>query len=161
MHHNHITIPRLLSGIFLLLTTLSACENKQELDTRMDEISGNYQLSSFLIGGTNQLRSLPLLERDAASSARVYANGKDWIFEYTLPIPNSVSGGNAPFSYHRIRQRILWDRQFGEYFFYRLEKEDLSGTGLEPSTVRMSVQNNYIIFSSEPDHLSWEWVKVR
>ena len=155
-----LKLPGLLIGI-LLLTVLTACESKQELDTRMDEISGYYQMTGILLGGVNQISSLPMLERDAASSARVYASGNDWIFEYTLPIPNTVSGGNAPFSYHRIRQRIIWDRQIGAYFFFRLEKEDLSGTGLEPASVIVSFQNRHIQFTSEPDRLAWAWVKVR
>lgn len=151
----HLPWRRFLSGI-LLLAALTGCESKQELETRMDEISGNYRLTAIYSGTLNQINTLPVEGRDAITSARIFASGKDWIFEYTLPIMVGSS-----FISHRIRQHIVWDRQLGAYYFYRLEENDLAGTGIDPSLVRMTLQGNTITFKTVTGNYGWAWTKIR
>jgi len=142
MNHMFPRLLRLLSGA-LLAAMLLSCETRQELQTRMDEISGEYRLTEMLVGISDWTKNIPENERNAATSARIYPAGKDWIFEYTLPIPNKTviytwDDEGVHFSYHKVRQRIIWDRALGAYFLYRLSDTDLPSV-FDPDLVRMEI----------------------
>ncbi len=148
-----------------LAVCLAACESKQELQTRMDDISGEYRLTGLSIGNLNLLDLIPREELEVIAVARIYGEGKEWIFEYTLPTITSTerSGGSSRniFHYHQVRQPIVWDQQLGKYFFYRLEESDLSGSGIDPASVAMQIKGNSISFNSTANPLFCSWIKSR
>ena len=155
---------RMMKTLFYFLVGLmaavgmSSCETRKELESRMDEIAGTYQLARFYSAAkTNRLDEIPQAERDAAT-ARIFPNGKGWVFEYTLPF---VSSDGAGFSYHRVRQPIVWDPQLGQYCFYQLEPSDFTGYGIDPAYVTMSIEDGEITFKYTPRQYICVWSKTR
>ena len=158
------TFPRLLLGA-LLVCSLAACETKQELQTRMDDLAGEYRLVSMSFGSSNQIDLIPREELNVIANARVFGEGREWIFEYTLPIMTRIplpdGSSKYIFHYHQVRQPIIWDQQLGGYFFYRLEESDLSGCGLDPSFVTMHIAGRTISFHCSTGRLYCSWIKSR
>ena len=147
-----------LVGLIVAAGMLSSCETRKELDSRMDEIVGEYRLAGFYsVAYADRLDEIPKAERDAAT-ARIFPNGKGWIFEYTLPF---ISSDGTGFSYHRVRQSIVWDPQLGQYCFYQLEASDFTGYGIDPAYVTMSIGDGEITFKYSPHRYTCIWSKKR
>ena len=152
---------RILSAFLLLpaLLALGACQTKQALDTRMEEIAGEYRLQSISDNLGHYLSRMDDAERAAVSSARVVkVHPGAWIFEYTLPIRS----GMDTFRYHHLVQEITWDQSFGCYFFSRLSEEDLDPTGFEPDHITVEVlSHGTIVFHNLRNGTVCEWVKIQ
>ena len=124
----------------------------------MAEITGNYRLARFYsVANIDRINEIPQAELDAAT-ARIFPNGKGWVFEYTLPFASSDGSG---FSYHRVRQTILWDPQLGQYCFYQLEASDFAGLGIDPAYVTMSIGDGEIKFIYSPRKYTCVWDIIR
>ena len=151
------TFPRLLLGA-LLVCSLAACETKQELQTRMDDISGEYRIAQVQYGMTDYVNSIPD-EELAYVKARIYPDGEDWIVEYPLPLlelgMHASSHQKQDFTYHQIHQRVIWDRELGMYLFSRLGVDDLPGGGYEPDMIRVGFQSKSFYFHHKNYRVSW------
>lgn len=152
----------LLSAAVLLLSLLSlgACQSKRALDTRMEEIAGDYRLQSISDPRRSYLPEMPAAEREAVSAARITRAGKDgtWVFEYTYPIPLSAQGG---FQYHRMVQELTWDQSFGWYFFTRLTEEDLRSTGFAPEDITVEMRGHgTVVIRNNLTHITCEWTRL-
>ena len=147
-----------LVGLIVAAGMLSSCETRKELESRMDEIVGEYRLAGFYsVAYADRLDEIPKAERDAAT-ARIFPNGKGWIFEYTLPL---VSSDNSGFSYHRVRQPIVWEPQLGEYYFYQLDESDFAGCGIDPAFVSLTYNREEITFQYSLRRYTCIWGKIR
>lgn len=152
----------LLYAIVLLPTLLSlgACQTKQALDTKMEEIAGDYRLQSISDSRRSYLPEMTAAEQEAVSAARITRAGKDgtWVFEYTYPIPHPTQGG---FQYHRMVQELTWDQSFGCYFFTRLTEEDLRSTGFAPEDITVEMRGHgTVVIRNNQTHITCEWVHL-
>ena len=152
----------LLHAIVLLtaLLGLGACQTKQALDTKMEEIAGDYRLQSVSDPRRSYLPEMPAAEREAVSAARITRAGKDgtWVFEYTYPIPHPAQGG---FQYHRMVQELTWDQSFGCYFFTRLTEEDLQSTGFAPEDISVEIrEHGTIVIHNNQTYITCEWTRL-
>lgn len=155
MFRNHNIIPRLLVGI-LLLAALTGCESKQELETRMAEISGDYYLSS--VNRTDAKKVFTEEELAIVSDARVFPHGNEWIFEATIPFPDfDKSSPGSKYDYRQLRKSLIWDQEFGAYFFYRFSDDELPDY-FDPTLARLLVENNHITFFYKNNY-QYVWYK--
>lgn len=135
-----------------------SCESKQELQDRMDAIAGEYRLAAMVIGTFDFIYNLPQAEKNAAS-ARIFQDGNGWIVEYTVPFLVKASSP-LEVSLHRIRQRIVWDRQLADYLISDLTPDDLPQDLFNPAAARLKISastegKSTILFSHTSISATW------
>jgi hypothetical protein len=151
---------RILKLFFLstiLVCCVSACETKQALERQMDKIVGDYRLEIYPDELDAWAARNPA-KMNAVLTAHLFQDGDEWLFEYVVPLSG---GGSGTPSFHQIRQRIFWDRQLGDYFFYPLATSDLPA-GMKAESVSTRISTSYIYFSSsESPKVYLIWTKTR
>ena len=150
MGHFHLLFPKILLAV-LLAAMFCACESQLVLESRMNDVVGEYRLET--IGGEPALvkRISQKYEQELAaiSIAKLFPHEGDWIFDYTIPI---ISGEALHF--HHIQQRIVWDRQLGGYYFDRLQASDLP-SGWDPDKASIKMEGRTVEFSGNDCVAIW------
>ena len=138
-----------LCVIVALATVLPSCESSQEMDDCMERVAGEYVLAQFPAPSDGSISVKYSKEIDAASKARLFRLGDEWYFEYTLPLFN----GDA-FRFHHIQQRVIWDRQLGAYYFFRLRDSDLP-EGWDTDGVNIAFRDRVVVLTGNQLDFSW------
>ena len=132
-----------------MLPFLFSCESDQALNDRMDRIEGDYLLSIYYEPVRGILSEKYPKELAAIVVARVIPCDGKWYFDYTLP----VFYGDKP-AFHHIQQRIVWDRQLGRYYFYKLTEKDLP-EGWDLEDIGMDFDNRTITLYGNQTRYEW------
>ncbi len=145
--------------VFLLaVLVLAACSDRLDVaEQKMQEIAGDYLLTSLSDRHDSYLKQLPDTERESIQHARLAKSASDglWYFEYTLPV--QVSG--AQFRYHKVSQEILWEPAFGQYLVETLSEGDLEAIGFKPNNVSLELSGDKITFWYLELNLACVWRK--
>ena len=145
--------------VFLLAAlTLTACSDQLDIaEQKMQEIAGDYLVTSISDRRYIYLPEIPAAERETFQHARQAKSGSDdrWYFEYTLPVP--VSGNQ--FTYQRLSQEIIWEPAFGQYFIGSLTDKDLAAIGYEPGDVSLEMKTGKITFWYLEQNLAVIWTR--
>ena len=144
--------------IVLSLVSLLACSDKMDLaEQKMQEIAGDYLMTSLSDRTESYLAQLPAAEREAIQHARLAKSPADdtWYFEYTLPV--HVSG--LRFNYFKISQEIRWEPAFGSYFTGLLIEKELGPTGHTAEDVSLELKADKITFWFLEENLACVWKK--
>jgi hypothetical protein len=142
-----------LLPLLILFFALTSCQKVS--DARMEDIAGEYRLTSVSDPRSSFLEGLPEAERNAIIPARI-SRAEDagcWVFEYSLP----TDAGQGHFSCRRILQEVIWEPSFGRYLFRRLTAEDLQGTELDPAVIRVEFKSGSIVATNTSTLLVCTW----
>lgn len=99
---------------------MSSCAGDSFVDSKMEEIAGDYTILSAAIGG-HLIDVYSLAE--AGRHARLYKEKGGWFFEFRLPA--SVSDGEVRL--RSCKQEITYEPLLGDYLFVLPTEGDFMG----------------------------------
>ena len=107
-------------GLTVLL--LTGCESLSHRDGKMEEIAGQYKLSSVEQSGSPSLPSF----LSSSLTAEIYEVDGKWYFDATYPILNY----HQVYEYHKFIFPVTWDQVLCKYLFYDYPSEQ-DRTGIQ------------------------------
>lgn len=113
-------------GLFLPALLGTGCESEMAMESKMDEIAGDYVLVQP-VG-----HDIPHDEYEAMKVASIRKAGNGWVLDYVFPIISyNAMGGGYNYSFRRFCQDIYYNQVLGTYIVSPLYADDVEGSGLK------------------------------
>lgn len=113
--------------------SVTGCESLAGLTTRMDEITGEYEMIrewDHLVPDYNDI-FLPDLVSGFNKTATIYKSSDAWILEYSYPYW-TTEYDRTVFRSIRLQQRVYYNQVLGKYLFEEPAESALRGSNFHP-----------------------------